>query len=131
MIKGLKSGKKYFIQLYPKDEYVLEEFVCEDDKGYLFRNIYEGYDIVVSKHLATLTKDKLRAITYPEICSAAIGKTETGGRLKQEEEIEMTENKFSARIQNQGGFASGLKKSKIFSPVLGRKPADTKSGDFA
>ncbi len=28
-------------------------------------------------------------------------------------------------------ISSGLKKSKIFSPVLGRKPADTKSGDFA
>jgi len=25
---------------------------------------------------------------------------------------------------------SGLKKSLIFSPVLGRKPADSKSGDF-
>jgi hypothetical protein len=27
-------------------------------------------------------------------------------------------------------FFKGLKKSKIFSSVLGRKPADTKSGDF-
>ncbi len=37
----------------------------------------------------------------------------------------------SSQIKISKKFFSGLKKSLIFSPVLGRKPADKNSGEFS
>ena len=43
----------------------------------------------------------------------------------------MTEIGNFSTNKNSGEFSVGLKKSKIFSPVLGRKPADKNSGEFS
>jgi len=71
-------------------------------------------------------EDPIIVEAVPNKAARPFGRMGAIKRKRTHIKIKVTEK---GKLKNK--FSSGLKKSKIFSPVLGRKPADTKSGDFA